>query len=53
MFDEAFKYSDDAKFLGCVGTNAERLCVECNFVQRYAMSFKLFYLLITIVRKKG
>jgi hypothetical protein len=34
LFNAVFKYSDGAKFLGYVVTNAEQLCVEfCNFVQ--------------------
>jgi hypothetical protein len=34
LFDAVFKYGYGAKFWGCVGINAEPLCVEfCNFVQ--------------------
>jgi hypothetical protein len=28
LFDEAFKYGDDARFSGYVVTNAEPLCAE-------------------------
>jgi hypothetical protein len=32
--ERAFEYDEGAKFWGCVGSNAERLCLElCNFVQ--------------------
>jgi hypothetical protein len=34
LFDAVFKNGGGAKFWGCVGINAEQLCVEfCNFVQ--------------------
>jgi hypothetical protein len=28
LFDEAFKYGDDAKFVDYVGTNAKPVCIE-------------------------
>jgi hypothetical protein len=36
LFDGAFKYGDDAKLSGYVGTNAEPLYSEfCHFVQSH------------------
>jgi hypothetical protein len=37
MQGEAFKYADGSTFLGCAGTNAERLFVKFhNFVRHYS-----------------
>jgi hypothetical protein len=43
LFDEGFKYGDNAEIWGYVGTNMEPLCVElCNFVQCHI--FAKYYL---------
>jgi hypothetical protein len=40
FFDGAFEYGGGSKFLGCVSTSAELLCVEFrNFVRHMLVSY--------------
>jgi hypothetical protein len=51
LFWKAFKYGDDLKFLGYVGTNPEPLCLELQFRAIFYLC-KLFNLLNN-TRKAG